>query len=85
VSLLHLWVPEEQAAFKYVQATITESMTLAFQDPDKRICVLTDDSDRFYAGLVTQIDEKQLYLPMKEKDHQPLAFLSSEFKGAHQR
>jgi hypothetical protein len=53
VSLLHLWGPEEQVAFKYLQAAIMESMTLAFPDPDKRICVLTDASDRFYADLVT--------------------------------
>jgi RNase H-like domain found in reverse transcriptase len=62
-----------------------DSMTLAFTDPDKRICVLTDASDRFYAGLVTQIDEEQLDLPMEEQDHQPLAFLSGEFKGAQLR
>jgi hypothetical protein len=55
---------------------------LAFPDPDKRICVLMDPSDRFYAGLVTQIHEEQLDLPMEEQDHQPLAFLSGEFKGA---
>jgi hypothetical protein len=53
VSLLHLWVPEEQAAFKDLQAAIMESMTLAFPNPDKRICILTDASDSFYAGLVT--------------------------------
>jgi RNase H-like domain found in reverse transcriptase len=82
VSLLQLWGPEEQAAFKYLQAAIMESMTLAFSDADKRICVFTDASDRFCAGLVTQIDEKQLDLPMEEQDHQPLAFLSGEFKGA---
>jgi RNase H-like domain found in reverse transcriptase len=58
---------------------------LAFPDPDKRICVLTDASDRFYAGLVTQIDEKQMDLPMEEQDHQPLAFLSGEFQGAKLR
>jgi RNase H-like domain found in reverse transcriptase len=68
-----------------LQAAIMESMTLAFPDPDKRICVLTYASDRFYAGLVTQIDEEQLDLPMKEQDHQPLAFLSGEFKGAQLR
>jgi RNase H-like domain found in reverse transcriptase len=62
-----------------------ESMTLAFPDPDKRICVLADASDRFYASLVTQIDEEQLDLPMAEQDHQPLAFLSGEFKGAQLR
>jgi RNase H-like domain found in reverse transcriptase len=79
------WGPEEQAAFKDLQAAIMDSMTLAFPDPDKRICVLTDASDRFYAGLVTQIHEKQLDLPMEEQDHQPLAFFSGEFKGAQLR
>jgi RNase H-like domain found in reverse transcriptase len=54
-------------------------MTLAFPDPYKRICVLTDASGRFYAGLVTQIDEEQLDFPMDEH-HKPLAFLSGEFK-----
>jgi RNase H-like domain found in reverse transcriptase len=85
VSLLHLWGPEEQAAFKDLQAAIMDSMTLAFPDPDKRICVLTDAPDRFYAGFVTQIDEEQLDLPMDEQDHQLLAFVSGEFKGAQLR
>jgi RNase H-like domain found in reverse transcriptase len=62
-----------------------DSMTLPFPDPDKRICVLTDVSDRFYAGLVTHIHEEQLDLPMEEQDHQPLAFLSGEFTGAQLR
>jgi RNase H-like domain found in reverse transcriptase len=85
VSLLHLWGPEEKAALKDLQAAIMESMTLEFPDPDKRIRVLTDASDRFYAGLVTQIDEEQLDLPMEEQDHQPQVFLSGEFKGAQIR
>jgi hypothetical protein len=79
VSLLHLWGPEEKAAFKDSQAAFMESITLAFPDPDKRICVLTDASDRFFAGLVTQIDEEHLDLQMEEQDYQPLAFLSGEF------
>jgi RNase H-like domain found in reverse transcriptase len=85
VSLLHLWGPEEQAAFKDLQAAMMESMTLSFPDPGKRICVLTNASDRFYAGLVTQTHEEQVDLPMEEQDHQPLAFLSGEFKGAQIR
>jgi RNase H-like domain found in reverse transcriptase len=60
-------------------------MTLALPDLDKWICFLTDASDRFYAGLVTQIDEEQLDLPMEEQDHQPIVFLSGEFKGAQLR
>jgi RNase H-like domain found in reverse transcriptase len=62
-----------------------ESKTLEFLDPDKRICVLTDASDHFYAVLVTQIDEEQLDLPLEEQDHQILAFLSGDFKGAQIR
>jgi hypothetical protein len=62
-----------------------DSMTMAFPDRDKRVCVLTDASDRFYAGSVTQIHEEQLDLPMEEQDHQPLALLSGEFKGAQLR
>jgi RNase H-like domain found in reverse transcriptase len=60
-------------------------MTLVLPDLDMRICVLTDASDRFYAGLVIQIHEKQLDLPMEEQDHQPLAFFSGEFRGAQLR
>jgi hypothetical protein len=73
------------AILKDIQAAIMESMTLAFPDQDKRICVLTDASDRFYTGLVTQIDEEQLDLSTEEQDHQPLAFLPGEFKGAQLR
>jgi hypothetical protein len=40
VSLLHLWGPEEQTAFKDLQAAIMEAMTLASTDPDKRTYVL---------------------------------------------
>jgi RNase H-like domain found in reverse transcriptase len=78
VSLIHLWGPEEQAAFKDLQAAIMYSMTLAFPDPDKRICVLTDASDRFYAGLVTQIDEEKLDIPMEEQDRRNLVTLAPE-------
>jgi hypothetical protein len=49
-------------------------MTLAFPDPGKRICVLTDASNHYCADLVTQIDEEQLDSPMDEQRHQPLAF-----------
>jgi hypothetical protein len=75
VSLLHLWGLEEQAAFKDFLEAIMKSMTLAFPGSGKRICVLTDASDRFYAGLVRHIHEVQMNLSMEEQDHQLLAFL----------
>jgi hypothetical protein len=85
LSLTNLLRPEEQAAFYYLQATIMGSMTLAFPDPEKRICVFTGASDRFYAGLVMQIHEEKLDLPMEEQEHQPLAIFSGEFKGVQKR
>jgi hypothetical protein len=85
VSLLQLWGPEEQAAFKNLQAANMESIKLAFPDPDKRICVLTDASDRFYASLVTQTAQEQQVFPIDERAHQPLAFLFGEFKCAQLR
>jgi hypothetical protein len=36
------------------------SMTLAFPDPDKRICFLTNVSDGIDAGLVEKTHEEQL-------------------------
>jgi RNase H-like domain found in reverse transcriptase len=81
MSLLHLWGPEEQAAFKDLQAAIMDSMTLAFPDPDKRICVLTDAFDPLYAGLVTQIDEEQLDLLMEEQDTSLLRFCQASSKA----
>jgi RNase H-like domain found in reverse transcriptase len=80
VSLLHLWGPEKQAAFKDLQAAIIKSMTLAFPDPSKWICVFTDASDRFYDGLVTQIHEEKMDPPMGGHDCQTFAFLSGEFQ-----
>jgi hypothetical protein len=56
-----------------------ESMSLTFLDPDKRICVLTNASDRLYAGLVTQIHEEQLNLLMEEQDQRPLPFFPDDF------
>jgi RNase H-like domain found in reverse transcriptase len=85
LSLLHLWRPKEQAAYKDLQAAIIKSMTLAFPDPDKRICVFTDASDRFYAGLGTQKNAEQLDLSLEEKDHQPLEFVSIKFEDAQKR
>jgi hypothetical protein len=73
VSLQHLCGSNEQAAFKYLQAAIMKSMTLAFPDPDKRIYVLTDAPDRSYADFVTQIHKERLDLPMEEQAHHPLA------------
>jgi hypothetical protein len=58
-----------------------ESMTLAFPHPDKSICVLTDASDRFYAGLVTQIHEEQLDRRMESDTTSHLRFWLASSKA----
>jgi hypothetical protein len=85
VALEQLWGDGAREAFKDIQTVIADSMTMAYPDPSKRICVLTDASERFYAGIVTQVDKSQLDLPIEQQDHQPLAFVSGEFKGAQLR
>jgi hypothetical protein len=80
VLLLHLWGPEEQAAFKDLGAAITKSMTLAFRYPDKRICDLTDTSDHFCVSFVMQIHEEQLNLLSEKQYYQPLAFYQGNSK-----
>jgi RNase H-like domain found in reverse transcriptase len=82
VALEQLWGDGAREAFKDIQSVIADSMTMAYPDPSKRICVLTDASERFYAGIVTQVDESQLDLPIEQQDHQPLSFVYGEFKGA---
>jgi hypothetical protein len=76
--MVHLLGPKEQAALNDLRATIMGSITLAFPDPDKRICLLTNASYRLYDGLVAQIHEEQLDFPMEEQDHQPLVFFQAK-------
>jgi hypothetical protein len=86
VSLINLWRGEEQAAFKDLQAAIIESMAWAFPTQARGSVHLTDFSERFCDGLVTQIHEEQLNLPMQEQYHHyhTLVFLRGDFKGAQQ-
>jgi Reverse transcriptase (RNA-dependent DNA polymerase) len=53
VTLTQLWGTEARAAFRDIQLAIAQSIVMAFPDASKRICILTDASDRFYAVVVT--------------------------------
>jgi RNase H-like domain found in reverse transcriptase len=60
-------------------------MTTAHSDPKQRICVFTDASDAFYSGIITQVHEHNLDLPVHDQQHQPLAFTSGRFRGSQER
>jgi RNase H-like domain found in reverse transcriptase len=51
-------------------------MTTAHPDPSKRFCLFTDASNAFYYGMITQVPEHHLDLPVHDQQHQPLAFTS---------
>jgi hypothetical protein len=60
-------------------------MTTAHPDPKQRVCVFTDASDSFYSGIITQVPEHHLDLPVHDQQHQPLAFTSGRFRGSQER
>jgi RNase H-like domain found in reverse transcriptase len=60
-------------------------MTTAHPDPPKRVCVFTDASDAFHSGMITQVPENHLDLPVHDQQHQPLAFTSGRFRGSQER
>jgi RNase H-like domain found in reverse transcriptase len=74
-----------EKAFRQVQEYILTLMTTAHPDPTKRVCVFTDASDAFYSGMITQVPEHHLDLPVHGQQHQPLAFTSGRFRGSQER
>lgn len=54
--------------FKELKDDLKEAITLSYPDATKTICVFTDASHRFYAGVVTQCDKKSLELLLKNRN-----------------
>jgi RNase H-like domain found in reverse transcriptase len=82
VSLEGRWTKTCEKAFRQLQEDILTLMTTAHPDPKQRICVFTDASDAFYSGIITQLPEHRLDLPVHDQQHQPLAFTSGRFRGS---
>jgi RNase H-like domain found in reverse transcriptase len=85
VSLEGRWSTTCAKAVRSLQEDLLTLMTTAHPDPSKRVCVFTDDSDAFYSGMITQIPEHHLDLPIHDQQHQPLAFTSGRFRGSQER
>jgi RNase H-like domain found in reverse transcriptase len=83
--VLHTTRTECEKAFRSLQEDILTLMTTAHPDPSKRVCVFTDASDAFYSGIITQVPEHHLDLPVHDQNHQPLAFTSGRFRGSQER
>jgi len=75
------WGHEHEVAFESLQDQLHTSVKLAHRDPDKELCIYTDASERYWAGVVTQCERRELEKNVMEQRHEPLAFLSGEFSG----
>jgi RNase H-like domain found in reverse transcriptase/Integrase zinc binding domain len=85
VSLDGRWTTECEKAFRNLQEVILTLMTTAHPGPSKRVCVFTDTSDAFYSGMITQVPEHHLDLPVHDQQLQPLAFTSGRFRCSQER
>jgi RNase H-like domain found in reverse transcriptase/Reverse transcriptase (RNA-dependent DNA polymerase) len=85
VSLEGRWSTTCEKAFRSLQEDILALMTTAHPDPSKRVCVFTDASDAFYCGMISQVPEHHLELPVHDQQHQPLEFTSDRFRGSQER
>ena len=68
--------------FEEIKRLSADRVTLSHLDPDMRLCVNTEASEHYWAGVLTQIPQKDAAKPQAEKRHEPLAFVSGAFSGA---
>ena len=80
-----LWTPDMQAEFDHIKTLILKRVELTHFDPAQRLCLHTDASDHYWAGVLTQIPLEDLDKPQGEQRHAPLAFISGAFTGALSR
>jgi hypothetical protein len=66
VSLEGRWTKTCEKAIHQLQEDILTLMTTAHPDPKQRICVFTVASDAFYSGMITQVPEHHLDLPVHD-------------------
>lgn len=78
------WGAVHEVAFQDLQNALKEAVKLAFPKEGKAVCVFTDASDKFWAGIVSQVDPKELRKETSEQRHEPLAFLGGQFTGSQQ-
>lgn len=76
------WGAIHETVFQSLQNSLRKAVKLSYPKDGKELCVYTDASDKFWSGLVTQTDPELLQLPLEEQQHEPLAFLGSEFRKA---
>lgn len=73
------WGEDQNKAWSKFREAIHNASRMAAYDANKALCVLSDSSDQFYAGVITQCSYADLEKPLPEQQHKPLFFLSGKF------
>jgi transposase InsO family protein len=76
------WTATTTATYRGVQAALMESVRLSHVDSAQQLCMFTDASDKFWAGILTQVPHVDMDRPLAEQRHQLLACGSGRFRGA---
>ena len=81
------WRDEHDTAFTNLISAIKEQTILATADPKKRLCLFTDASEKFWSGVLTQVEHSQFKSEKtpNEWEHNPLGFVSGAFRGSSVR
>ena len=61
---------------------LKEQVELSFPKSDWTTCLFTDASEHSWSGVVTQAPPGDLEKPRAHQQHEPLAFIGSQFKGS---
>ena len=77
-----LWTSTMQSAFDNIKRLIAHRVELTHLDPAQSLCLHTDASDHYWAGVLTQVPPEDLAKPQQAQRHSPLAFISGAFKNA---
>ena len=75
---------DERKAWQAIKHALKHTVALAHPDPKQHTCVFTDASEHHYGVMITQVPQKHYDSDKHVADmcHQPLAFLSGQFKAS---
>ncbi len=81
------WTTREAAAFVDIKAAVKKAVTLAHLRDDTMVCLFTDASGDFWGAILTQVSVEDVESGSSPTlwRHEPLGFLSGQFRGAQQR
>ena len=74
--------PDQVSCFSRVKEMLQQSATLAFPDPAKDLCLLTDASDLGWGLVVTQVADWSPDIPIEQQHHELLVCMGGTFRDA---